>query len=94
MAFHELDEIPWRVTGECRTAEMRILREKIFRSRVDIGEIAATAAGDTDFFAKLVVMLNQQHALAALTRFGCAHHARSTGTENDHVKSGFQRRAL
>ena len=91
MAFYKLDEILRRVAGEGGSAEMRIVREKTFGARVDIGEIATAAAGDTDLLADLVIMVNEQHRFAALACFGGTHHAGSTCTNDDYVKRGVQR---
>ena len=38
---------------------MRILREEAVWLDIQIGEIAASAAGDQDFLARLVGMVNQ-----------------------------------
>ena len=91
MAFYKLDEILRRIAGEGGSAEMRIVREKTFGARVDIGEIATAAAGDTDLLAELVVVVNEQHRFATLARFGGTHHAGSTGTNDDHIKRSAQR---
>ena len=82
----------WRVARQRRAAKMRILRKEICWRRVDIGEVAAATAGDADFFAELVIMVEQQHRFAALARVGCAHHAGRTGADDDDIKNGFQRR--
>ena len=42
--------------GEARqrgAAEMRVVREIVFRFGVEVGEVTATAAGDADFFGEL-----------------------------------------
>ena len=49
MAFDQGDEIGRRVTGQRRFGEVRIGGDKIFRTAMKIGEIAAAAAGDKDF---------------------------------------------
>lgn len=53
---------------------------------VEIGEVAAPAARNPDFFTDLVVMIDQQHAFAALARRRCAKHACGAGADNDCVK--------
>jgi hypothetical protein len=43
---HEGNEIPGRVAGQRRFREMRVLAEKAVGARFEIGEVAASAAGD------------------------------------------------
>lgn len=57
MLFDESDEIRGSEPGESRFGEVRIRGEKIFGSGVEIGEVAATTAGNEDFFADAVGVL-------------------------------------
>jgi hypothetical protein len=57
MLFEESDEIRGSEPGESRFGEVRIRREKIFGSGVEIGEVAATTAGNEDFLADAVSVL-------------------------------------
>ena len=61
---------------------MWILREKILRAGIYVGEVAATTTGDTNFFGQLFCMINQHHALAALPGDTGAHHASSARTDH------------
>ena len=55
-------KIVWRVARQRRARKMRIRRQKISRPHIDIGEIAAPAAGDADFFADPPGVINQDDA--------------------------------
>ena len=52
---------------------MRIAGEKILRATVNIGEVAASAAGDQNFLAAAVGVLENGDAPPALPRFDGAH---------------------
>lgn len=65
MLFDERDEIRGSEAGESGFGEVRIPGEKIFRSGMDVGEVAATTAGDEDFFADAVGVLEYGHPTAA-----------------------------
>ena len=60
---------------------------------MDVGEVATPSTGDTNFFAELVIMINDQHPFPALARHARAHHACRTGTDDDHVVWGVTGRA-
>ena len=64
---------------------MRIGREEAIGLGFDIGEIAASAAGDQNFRAGLGIVFEQQHALAA--RAGCrgTEQARRARADDDRV---------
>jgi len=47
----EGDDIGWCETGERGFGEVRVLREKIFRAGVDVGEVASATPGDEDLLA-------------------------------------------
>ena len=55
---------------------------------VQIGEVAAPAAGDADLLGELGGVVDDQHAASALTGFGGAHHAGGAGADHDDVEVG------
>jgi hypothetical protein len=57
MLFDETDEIRGGEAGEGGFGEVRIGGKEIFGSGVDVGEVAAAAAGNEDFFADAVGVL-------------------------------------
>lgn len=67
---------------------MRILRDVVLRTGPQVGEIAATAAGDANFFGKLAGVVDQ-HDLAATLSGDCrAHHAGGAGAYYCYVVVG------
>ncbi len=52
MLFDERNEIGWRVARQSRLGEVRISTEKVFGPAVNVGEIAAPAAGNQDLLAQ------------------------------------------
>ena len=52
---------------------------------MNVGEVAASAAGDAYFFADDGKVFDEQYAPAAPARLGRAHHAGSAGTDHDDV---------
>jgi hypothetical protein len=65
MPFDEGDEISWRVAGERGAGEVRIGGEESVGRAVEIGEVAAAAAGDEDLLADAVGMI-EPAAMAAM----------------------------
>jgi hypothetical protein len=53
---------------------------------MDVGEVAAAAAGDEDFAPGLGVVLQKRDATAALAGCGGTHEAGCTGTDNDYIE--------
>src|SRR5450432_511914 len=66
-------------------AKTRIGRQKIRWSRVQIGKIAAPAAGNPDLLARLCCLLKQQHPMSAPAGDASAHQARGPCPEYDDV---------
>jgi len=60
-------------------------RKKILWARVQVGEVAAAAAGDQDFLADSVGAFENQNTAAALASFNGTHQAGRAGSENDDV---------
>ena len=71
--------------------EARLLRHIILRTVVAvemaIGEIAAAAAGNADFFTDFGGVIEQGDAMATLADAGGAHHAGGTGADDQGVES-------
>ena len=73
--IYKRDEIPLRVTCQGGFGEMRVLAQKVFGRAVDIGKVAPPPAGDADFLARCLGMIDDQHISAHMGR---AHHACGT----------------
>ena len=52
----------------------------------EVGEVGAAAAGDEDFFADAVGVVEEQDAAAAMAGSGGGHETCGSGAENDYVK--------
>jgi hypothetical protein len=65
---------------------MRIRGKKVFGLAVKVGEVAASAAGDQDFLAQAVGMLEDRDAATALASFDGAEESRGAGAEDEGVK--------
>ena len=84
--INPLDEIPCRKALQRRNAEMRVLRQELFRAGMHIGEIAPPAAGYANLFTGLFGMINDQHAASALASLGSGKHARRARADDDDVE--------
>ena len=60
---------------------------KVFRPAVQVGEVAAPAAGDQDLLADTLRALQHGRAPPAPAGFDGAHQAGCPGAENDYVKT-------
>jgi len=79
------DEVARRIPRKCRTAEVRVLRKEVARTGPAVGEVAASPAGDADLLAQQMIVLDHQHAAAALTRLRRAHHAGRARADDDDI---------
>src|ERR1035441_9595927 len=83
MFFDEAHEVRRSVAGERRLGEVSIGRKKVLRAGVEVGEIAAAAAGDQDFLADSIRAFEHQNTAAQLAGFNGTHQASRAGSEND-----------
>jgi hypothetical protein len=67
---------------------MRIAGEEGLRPGMKIGEITPPAAGNTDFLADFLAMIEQQNRTATLPGSGRAHHAGRTGADDNNLVMG------
>src|SRR6266404_1686699 len=86
MRFHQCNEIGRYVSSQCRFSEVWIGGDKVFRSRMQVGEVATPAAGNQDLFADAVGAFEHCHAPSALARLDGTHQPSRTATENHDVK--------
>jgi hypothetical protein len=66
-----------------------IAGEETVRGAVDVGEVAAAAAGDEDLFANAFGVIEQQDAAATLTCGDGGHEAGCTGAEDEGIACFF-----
>jgi len=88
----QLEKVPRLVEGERGLGEVGILREEVGGRAVNVGEVAAAAAGDEDLAARLRVVVQHRHAAAALAGHGGAHQARSARAQHQDIEAAFARR--
>ena len=86
VALQQGDEVLRRVARQGRAAKMRVLAEEVGRCGVAIGEVAAAAARDADFFGDFLAVVHQQHLEAALAGDAGAEQPGCPGAHHHHVK--------
>jgi len=86
MAFDERDEIRGRVARQRRFGKVWIRRDKVFGPAMQIGEIAASTAGDENFLSQAVGAFEHGHATAALAGFDGAHQACCASAEDECIE--------
>jgi len=86
VAVDEFDEVAGLVEREGGLGEVGILGEEVFGAAVEVGEVAASAAGDKDLAADLAVVFEEGNAPAAQAGDGGAHEARRSGAEDEDVE--------
>jgi hypothetical protein len=85
MFFDQGDEIGGGVTGQGGFGEVRVGGEEILRLTMDVGEVAAASAGDEDFLADAVGMLENGDAAATLGGFDGTEEAGCAGPDYQDV---------
>ncbi len=94
VALDQGDKILRPVARQRRTAEIRLRGEIIFRPGVEVGEVAAAAAGDEDFLADALGAFEHAHTPAPLP--GTAAHispaAPAPRTSTSSVSRGIRAR--
>ena len=86
MLFHQHDEIRRGERGQGRFGEVRIGGNEVFRLAVQVGEVAASAAGNQDLLADALGALQHYHTSSALAGFDGAHEPRRSAAQDDDVK--------
>ena len=73
------------VAGKGGAREVRVVAVVGVGAGVEVGDVAAAAAGDADFGARFGVVVEQQHAQAAVGGMDGAVGAGGTGADDDGV---------
>ena len=96
--FDECEEISGGVAGQRGFGEVRISGMKIFRSGVEIGEIAAASPGDEDFFADAVGVFDERDAASTFGGFESAEESGGASAQDQDVEgtgqSGLTRKVV
>ncbi len=83
--FDQGDEVLRGVAGERGASEVRVFREVVFGRGVEVGEVGAASAGDENFGAGAVGVVEDEGAAVALAGFDGGHEAGGAGAEDDDV---------
>jgi hypothetical protein len=79
------DEIGRRVAAERRSREVGIFRQVAIGRSVQVGEIAAAAAGNQDFLARLFSVIEHDDLPPARGGSGRAEKAGRPCAQDDHI---------
>ena len=88
--LHEGDEILRCVARERTATKLGVVAHKVFVGgayiEISVGEVAATAAGDTDFFGDFVAVIEDENFQALLCSHTSTKQTGCTGTHNHNVE--------
>jgi hypothetical protein len=87
ISLDQRDEITGRVAGERRSGEMWVGGEEAVGCAVEVGEVAAAAAGDEDLFADAIGMIENNDAPAALAGSDGSHEPGRSRAEHEDIAS-------
>ncbi len=87
--FDQRNEIGGGIAGEGRFGKMRVGGDKVLRGAIDVGEVAASAAGDENLFPDAGSVVEQAYPAATLAGLDGAHQSGGAGAQNDGIKSLF-----
>ena len=82
----EGDEVGGGVAAEGGLGEVGVVGEEVLGAGVEVGEVAAAAAGDEDFLAGFVGVVDEEDAGVAATGLDGAQEAGGSGSEDDDVE--------
>lgn len=85
MLFDEGDEIPGRVSCQCRFAEITIPGEVVLCRGVDVGKIATSSPRDFDLLSEAFIVFQKKDSLSTIRRREGAEHATSTTANHDDI---------
>ena len=80
-----VEDVLRAVAGEGAAREVRVVAVVGVGAGAEVGEVATAAAGDADFGARFGVVVEQQHAQAAVGGVDGAVGAGGTGADDDGV---------
>ena len=86
MFFDEGDEIRGRVAGERGFREVFVCGDEVFRTAMDVGEIAAASAGDQDFLADALGTFEHRDSAPTFAGFDGAEQTGGPCAEYQSVK--------
>ncbi len=90
MLFDQRDEIRGRVAGQRGFREVFVRGNEIFRLAMNVGEIATPPAGDEDFLADAIGMLEHGDTPPAFASLDRAEEASGTAAKHQRIKVAHQ----
>ena len=88
VGIHKLKKMRRSIDRQRRFSKMRIFRDEVSRTAVDVGEIAPATARDKNLTARLCVVLQEQNPPTPLPCHSGAHQSGRAGAEHDHIELG------
>lgn len=83
--FYQSNEVLRGVAGERGLGEVGVGGEEVFRSGVEVGEVASASSGDEDLFARAVGEVEDEDTAVAAAGFDGGHEAGRTGAEYEYI---------
>jgi hypothetical protein len=80
------NEVRRRIAGQGGLGKVWIRTKKSFWTAMDVGEVAAAAAGDENFLAQAIGAFEYRDATSASTSLDGAHQAGGASTKNQCVE--------
>ena len=87
MFRNQREKILRRVTGQRGLAKMWIRGNEVFRSAMNIGKVAAAAAGDENLLSDFVRVVQHGYPFTVLSGLDGAHQACCAGAENKDIEN-------
>ena len=85
VALDQSEEVPLGVAAEGGLGEVRVVGQKALGRGAHVGEVAAPAAGDQDFLAGLIGMIEEQDPRARLARRRRRHKTCAARAKDDCI---------
>jgi len=75
------------ISSQRRATKVWIGGDKVFRLCIHIGKVTASTTGNANFFRQFGRVIYDTNRTTALRGLNGTHHPRSTGTDDDYIKS-------
>lgn len=85
IAIDKCDEVIRRVSRQCRTSKVWILRHKVVMRHHTVGEVAATTTGDANLLSSCRITFENSHTLAPRGSMYCAKEPCGACADDDDV---------
>jgi len=85
VAFHHVDEVARRKSGQGGFAEVGVFREIPGGIGDQIGEVTSSPAGDANLLADGLVSLDHENRAGSFPRFDRTHQPGRAGSKNENI---------